>query len=77
MAEPRRNRKNKMVHGDDPVPPPPPTFEELVEANRDRVRDLEARGFLPSYIASKTRLPYAVVDAILGTKAPPKKGKSK
>lgn len=59
-------------------PPPEPDVEaddaRLVEEHRDRVRDLEARGFLPSAIASVTKLPLRVVTAILNTKAPPKRG---
>lgn len=59
---------------------PPPESDvaaddaRLVEEHRDRVRDLEARGFLPSAIASVTKLPLRVVTAILNTKAPPKRG---
>lgn len=58
--------------------PPEPNLEaedaRLIEEHRDRVRDLEARGFLPSAIASVTKLPLRVVTAILDTKAPPKRG---
>lgn len=61
-----------------PKPPPPadPVVEiaALVEANRDRVRELEARGFLPSQICAVTKLPATVVTHILTSKAPPKRG---
>lgn len=61
-----------------PKAPPEPDLEaedaRLVEAHRDRVRDLDARGFLPSAIASVTKLPLRIVDQILNSKAPPKRG---
>jgi hypothetical protein len=55
------------------APPPKPSSEELVERNRDRVRDLDARGYLPTGIAAVLHIPYAVVETILNTPAPPKK----
>lgn len=58
-----------------PEPPPPkpkPAFDEQVEANRDRVRELEARGYLPAQISAVTRLPYAVVEACLAPAKPKK-----
>lgn len=61
----------------DQTPPGPPLSEKdeaLVEANRERVRELESRGYLPLQIASTTRLPHRVVNQILTTKAPPKRG---
>lgn len=58
--------------------PPEPNLEaddaRLVEKHRDRVRDLEARSYLPSQIAAVTRLPMKIIDQILTTKAPPKRG---
>lgn len=59
------------------APPGPPLSEteaDLVETHRDRVRDLEARSYLPSQIAAITRLPMKIIDKILTTKAPPKRG---
>lgn len=56
-------------------PKPKPSHEELVEANRERVLELDACGYLRGYIASVTRLPYAVIEEILSTKAKPKKSK--
>lgn len=59
-----------------PSPPPPePSFEDLVEANRDRVLDLEARGYSASQIGSVTKLQFKLIEHILSTKAPPKKGR--
>ena len=58
-------------------PPGPPLSEQeeaLVEANRERVLELESRTYLPSQIASITRLPRKIIDKILSTKAPPKRG---
>lgn len=61
-----------------PKPPPEPDLEaetaQLVERHRDRVRELDARGFLPSAIASICKIPNRIVTLILDTKAPPKRG---
>lgn len=59
-----------------PVAPPAaarPSFDVLVDCHRDRVLDLEARGYLPNAICSIIRAPYKVVEHILSTKAAPKK----
>jgi hypothetical protein len=57
-----------------PDPPKPkPSFDELVELNRDRVLELDARGYLPTGIAAVLHIPYAVVETILNIPAPPKK----
>lgn len=64
-------------HRTNQAPPGPSLSEqeaELVEKHRDRVRDLEARSYLPSQIAAVTRLPMKIIDQILTTKAPPKRG---
>lgn len=58
-----------------PTKPPPPSFDDLVEANRDRVRDLEANGNSANAIAAILKLPYRVVQEILTTPAKPKKGR--
>lgn len=54
-----------------------PETEALIEKHRERVRDLEARGFLPTAICAVTHLPYKVVKQILTTKAPPKRSAKK
>lgn len=74
MNTPHRHYKTKLVHGDEPKKPLQPTFEELVEANRERVLELESRGYTRDYIGSRTKLPWAVIEACLKP-APPKKGK--
>lgn len=69
-----RRRAYVMRKGPKPDPKPvPPTEAELIERHRDRVLELEARGYLPNQIAATTRLPYAVVHSILTTKAAPKR----
>lgn len=60
-----------------PKPPPEPSPEAdaaLIEANRDRVLEFEARGYLPSSIRSITKLPIRIVEQILASKARPKRG---
>lgn len=68
--------KRAPYHRHKPLPPADTEAEiaALVEANRDRVRELEARGYLPSQIPSVCKLPQRVVTEILSTKAPPKRG---
>lgn len=58
------------------APPAPPAEDlaSLVEKHRERVLDLESRSYLPLQISSITKLPIAVVERILTTKAPPKRG---
>lgn len=61
-----------------PPPDPPkikPTDEFLIEFHRDKVRELDARGYLPNAIAAITHAPYCIVEAILSTPAKPKKRK--
>lgn len=53
----------------------PVSFDALVERNRDRVLDLDARGHLPNAICSITRLEYRVVRHILTTRKKPAKGR--
>lgn len=53
---------------------PPPSFDELVKKYRDRVRDLEAKAYTENAIAAVLHIPYRVVQEILSTPAPPKKG---
>lgn len=63
--------------GRPPDPPPPSqaaSFEELVERHRERVLELEARGFLENQIAGIAKVPFKVVQHILTSKAAPKKG---
>lgn len=60
-----------------PKPPPEPSQEDdaaKVEKHRDRVLELASRGYLPSSIRSVTKLPIRIVEQILASKAPPKRG---
>lgn len=68
-------RRTKQAHHK-PTPPPPrpkPNIAELVEKHRERVYELDARGYLPNGIAAVLHLPYAVIEEILSTKAKPRK----
>lgn len=70
----RKSRaKDRTPKPPPPPPPPAPTEDDLVEKHRQRVLDLEARGYLPTAICAQTHLPYRLVDKILTTKAPPKR----
>lgn len=73
-----KKRPDKMTSKPQPDPPPPkPTFEQLVEKHRDRVIEFSARAYLPSQIASVTKLPNDVIQHILNTPSLPKKGTPK
>lgn len=61
----------------EPPPPPKPSFDQMVEANRQKVLDLDAKAYTPNAIGAVLRLPYRVVSEILYTKAKPKKGAPK
>lgn len=50
-----------------------PTVESVPAATVDRIRDLDARGYLSTQIAAQVRLPYAVVEAVLKHKPKPRK----
>jgi len=58
-------------------PPAAPTFDELVEKNRQKVLDLDAKGYSSSAIGGVLRIPYRVVAECLYTKVKPKKGDPK
>lgn len=55
---------------------PPETIDSttasLVEKHRDRVLELESRGYLPTSICAVTHLPLRVVNQILASKATPR-----
>jgi hypothetical protein len=56
-----------------PKAAPGPSFDDQVEANREKVLDLDARGYLENSIAAITKLPFKVVQQILTSKPTPKK----
>jgi hypothetical protein len=68
-AEPRKPAQTKsprtaIQQGDQ-------SFDEMVVRHRDRVLELEARGYLSNAICAITHLPYQVVRHILTTRARP------
>ena len=85
-TEPKPPRPSEAVHQrpkktiarpEAEAPPAKPNFDELIEKHRDRVRDLEAKAYSENAISAVLRIPYRVVQEILNTKAPPKKGGQK
>lgn len=80
MTSPRHYGARKPGKGRDiekPAPRPqkaaPMRLDDIPEAKREQVRELDARGYLASAIAAVTHLPYAAVEAVLTQKPTPKK----
>lgn len=65
-----RRLEERHAERQKPAQTPP---EDVPAPVRERVKELDARGYTRTQIAAVTRLPHATVATILDTKATPKK----
>lgn len=79
--QPRPKGRKGDKENSKPAPPPPPppklSLEELVEKHREKILELDAKGYLPNSIGAVLRVPYRVVSEVLYRRVPPKKGMPK
>lgn len=77
QARPRGMRGTESKPPPPPPPPPKLSLEELVEKHREKILELDAKGYLPNSIGAVLRVPYRVVSEVLYRSVPPKKGSPK